>query len=453
MMPVKRLVVFSAVLLVSAADLLAASFSRDIAPILVTECLACHSNDKAKGGYRVHTFAALLSPGKSHEPAVVPGQPEESELFKRITTHDEIDRMPQDDEPLTSAQTELFRDWIADGATLDRGEPDWTLALIVPKAPHAAPPEIYHRPLPILSLAFSADGAQLAVGGYHEITLWNLEGELLSRITNAPQRIHAIAFQPGAENRLAIAGGKPGRAGELNIYENGKLLTNLVHSADELLTVAFSADGKLLAGGGADNTIHVFRAETWERVTTIQQHADWVSSVSFDSDGENILSASRDRTARIYKSDSGELETTYTSHGAALSAAIFLADNKAASAGKEKEVHIWEVTEGKKQNEISGIDGEIFAMIAAEDHFFTASADKKVRQYETKSRKLIRTFDGHKDAVYSIAFHAATGHLASGAYDGTVKTWSVQNGKLESSFVAAPLNGTQHASLRSSAIE
>ena len=448
-----RLVLLSLLLLVTAADLFSASFSRDIAPILVTECLACHSDEKAKGGYRVHTFAAVLSPGKSEQPPIVAGKPEESELFKRIITHDELDRMPQDDEPLASAQIELFRVWIARGATLDRGDSETALASLIPKAVHPAPPEYYRRAVPILALAFDPSGERLAVGGYHEISLWTPEGELLSRITNAPQRIHAIAFQPAAENRFAIAGGKPGRAGELSVYQDGNLLTNLLQTADELLTVAFSADGKLLAGGGSDNTIHVFRTETWERVTTIQQHADWVTSVCFDSDGENILSASRDRTARIYNADSGELEITYPGHGAALSTAIFLSDNKAASAGKENEIHIWDVKEGKKQNEIGGIEGEIFATIAAGEYFFTASADKKVRQYETKSRNLFRTFSGHHDAVYSIAFHADTGRLAAGAYDGTVKIWSVQDGKLQSSFVAAPLKGTEQASLRSAAAE
>src|SRR5262245_19871545 len=98
-------------------------FSRDIAPILEAKCSSCHSAEKAKGGYRLHTFEALLQQGKSKKPSVVPGKPEESEVFRRITATHEDDRMPQKDEALPSSQIELFRAWIVAGAKLDHGEP------------------------------------------------------------------------------------------------------------------------------------------------------------------------------------------------------------------------------------------------------------------------------------------------------------------------------------------
>lgn len=435
------------------AKVFAATFSGDIAPVLENDCLACHSSEKAKGGYRVHNFEAVLKPGKSKKPAVIPGDPEKSEMFLRLITHDEDDRMPQDADPLSPQKIELFRAWIAQGAKLDRGQPTTILAELSPKQAHPAPPDLYPRPLPILSISFSRDGQQLAVGGYHEITFWNLEGELAARLTNAPQRTHSIAFQPGAkDNKFAVAGGKPGRSGELNVYANGILLTNLVRTADELLSLAFSADGTLLACGGADNSIRLFRTGSWEPITAIQQHADWVTSVSFNVDGTRILSASRDRTARIYDAKTGELETSYMGHGAALMTAAFLSEDKAASAGKEKAVHLWNITDGKKQNEVGGAAGEISAIIATKDHFFASSLDGKVRQYATRNRKLIRTFEGHRNAVYCIAFHEETGRLAAGAYDGTVIIWDTAKGRIDGNFVAAPLESTQKLNLQSGAL-
>ena len=65
----------------TAVTIRSADFSRDIAPILVSECLTCHSAEKAKGGYRVHTYTAVLQPGKSKQPAIIPGEPDDSELF------------------------------------------------------------------------------------------------------------------------------------------------------------------------------------------------------------------------------------------------------------------------------------------------------------------------------------------------------------------------------------
>lgn len=415
-----------------------ANFSRDIAPILASECLACHNAEKAKGGYRVQSFAAALEPGKSKKAAVAPGKPEESQLYQRLVTHDEDERMPQDDDPLTSPQIQLIHEWIAEGATLDRGDPQAPLAALIPPAPHPAPPALYARPAPLLAIAFTMDGQQLAVGGYHEINFWSLAGRLEKRMTNAPRRIHAIGFS-ARDELVAIAGGKPGTMGELTVYRGGQVLTNLVHRADEMLTVAFSPDGSLLAGGGADNSIHVFQTEDWRPVATIQQHADWVTSIGFNHDGTKIVSASRDRTTRIYDAESGELETTYVTHNVPVFTAAFAGKDTVASAGRDKALHLWDAKEGKKRNEITGAEAEIYELIATDKFLFTASADKKVRQYGIEDRKLVRTFTGHKDAVFALSYHAGSGKLAAGSYDGAVRIWNIEDGTLDASFVASPV--------------
>jgi WD40 repeat protein len=427
-------------LLLSAANSWASDFSKDIAPILLDKCVTCHNPEKAKGGFRVDTFSALIQPGKSKEPSIVPGKPEESELFKRITTEDEDDRMPQKGDPLSTPQIESFRQWITDGAKLDRGDALSNLALLAPKHPHPKAPEYYRMALPVLALAFTPDATEIATGGYHEVIFWNLEGQIQSRVTNVPERVHSIAFQPGAtvENRrFALAGGKPGRSGEVSVYEAGVLLTNLLVVPDEMLTVAFSADGKLLACGGSDNSIHLFQTSNWEKLLTIQQHADWVTSVNFNSDATKIISASRDRTARIYDASSGELETTYNGHGAALYGAAFVSESMAASGGKEKIVHWWDLKEGKKSKEFSDAGGEIQTLLSADDMLFVAAADGKVRQYSVKEKKLERTFSGSRDAVYAIA--RADGRLAAGDYSGQVTLWNTKDREVSATFVAAPL--------------
>src|SRR5438093_806714 len=76
------------------------SFSRDVAPIFQQKCVSCHNPEKAKGKYRLHTFAELMKPGDSKSPPVTAGQPRQSELFHRVTAKDEDDRMPQKDDPL-----------------------------------------------------------------------------------------------------------------------------------------------------------------------------------------------------------------------------------------------------------------------------------------------------------------------------------------------------------------
>src|SRR5215212_2501751 len=95
-------------------------FNRDVRPILSDTCFPCHGPDKAKrkaelrldqeddaradrGGYR----------------AVVPGNLELSELYRRVVSDDETERMPPPDSglKLSSEQIDTLKRWIEQGAT------------------------------------------------------------------------------------------------------------------------------------------------------------------------------------------------------------------------------------------------------------------------------------------------------------------------------------------------
>ncbi|HTG44217.1 MAG TPA: c-type cytochrome domain-containing protein [Verrucomicrobiae bacterium] len=415
------------------------SFRREIAPLLQAKCLACHNAEKAKGGYRLHTFDSLLHAGKSKKPPLVPGKPEQSELFLRIIAADPDDRMPQKDEPLGQTQIDLIQRWIREGANLDFPNRQALLASLVPKGPHPLPPSKYPRPVPIIALAFTPDGEKLAASGHHEVTFWNSKGECTGRLTNVPQRVRSLAFDPAAKF-LAVAGGQSGRSGELGVYnlQSGSLETNLLQTADELLCVTFSADGSKLAAGGTDNSIHLFNWPAGEKITSIQQHADWVAALCFNSDGTRIASASRDRTARVYDSQTGALDATYTGQNAALFAVAFLSGGEIASGGRDKVLHLWSVSDGKKKREITGLGGDVYALARSSHSLFSASADGKVRQHSLSDSKLVRQYDGHTDAVYSLTICEPARKVAAGSYNGLVKVWNIDDGSLETTFVATP---------------
>src|SRR6185437_5935476 len=76
------------------------SFKRDIAPILAQQCQSCHGPQKSKGKFRLDTFKLLSSPGASKHAPITSGKPAQSEIYLRLTTPDEDDRMPQKSDPL-----------------------------------------------------------------------------------------------------------------------------------------------------------------------------------------------------------------------------------------------------------------------------------------------------------------------------------------------------------------
>lgn len=432
------------ILPLDAADSTPVSFSRDIAPILQQKCVTCHNPEKAKGGYRLHAFEALLKPGESHEPAITPGQPAKSKLLQLLTATDADDRMPQKDDPLPAAQIALIERWIAAGAKFDGSDPKAPLAALFAPAQHPLPPAVYPRPVPTLALAFSPDGKQLAASGHHEITIWNPEkGTLLRRIQNLPRQIQALSFSPDG-SVLAACGGTPGRLGEAQLLDpaTGLRLKTLATASDFLLALAFSPDGQHVIIGGADNAIRVVQVATGKEERRIEQHADWIASLAFSPDGKHFASASRDKTARLFDAATGELEETYDGHGAPVFGVAFSPDNKfVLSAGRDRELHGWLLKDAKKLFERGGYEGDVLRLAVAGDRLFSASADRQVREYKFSDKKadLVRTYSGHHDVVYALALHAASQRLASGAFDGEIRLWDTADGKLLTNFSAVPV--------------
>ena len=112
-------------------------FNRDIRPILSDQCFACHGPDaaKRKTKLRFDTEAgARIDLGKGRF-AIVPGDPERSELVRRIASTDTAVRMPPayaGRDPLKPAEIDRIRRWIAQGA---RWQPFWSF--IPPRRPAA----------------------------------------------------------------------------------------------------------------------------------------------------------------------------------------------------------------------------------------------------------------------------------------------------------------------------
>jgi mono/diheme cytochrome c family protein len=94
-------------------------FNRDVRAVFSDNCYACHGFDanQRKADLRLDTKEGLFTAIKGRKP-VVPGKPDESELFKRITSHDPDEVMPEKsfNKTLTARQVAIVRKWIEQGA-------------------------------------------------------------------------------------------------------------------------------------------------------------------------------------------------------------------------------------------------------------------------------------------------------------------------------------------------
>lgn len=92
-------------------------FGTEVEPIFARHCIGCHSVDRQRGGFRLDSAASAFGEADSGYPPIVPGEIDESELLRRVTSDDEGERMPPEGDPLSNSEIAVLRRWIVAGAT------------------------------------------------------------------------------------------------------------------------------------------------------------------------------------------------------------------------------------------------------------------------------------------------------------------------------------------------
>src|SRR5437773_2927945 len=89
-------------------------FNRDIRPILSNHCFVCHGPDNNLRKAKLR----LDDEKNAHKNVIIAGQPLLSEVFRRLITDDEDEKMPppRTKKVLTQAEIQLVHDWIEQGA-------------------------------------------------------------------------------------------------------------------------------------------------------------------------------------------------------------------------------------------------------------------------------------------------------------------------------------------------
>ena len=91
-------------------------FNTQVKPIFNKKCITCHGGVRRKADFSLLFRADALSKTKSGKYAIVPGDPEHSEMIRRISLHDPEDRMPYKHDPLSAEEISILRRWISQGA-------------------------------------------------------------------------------------------------------------------------------------------------------------------------------------------------------------------------------------------------------------------------------------------------------------------------------------------------
>jgi len=447
------------------------SYYEHIRPMFQAKCQGCHQPAKSKSDYTMTEVAGLIAGGENGA-AIVPGKPTESYLLELVVTKagEKRPEMPPKDEPLTDYEVSLVKKWVEQGATDDTPEN------AKQRYTQANPPR-YSVLSNLTSLDYSPDGTLIAMAGFHEVLIHKADGSgLVQRLVGLSERIESARFSPDGK-RLAIAGGLPGRMGEIQVWDLVKkeLILSKIVGFDTAYGARWSPDGTRIAFGLPDNTVRAIKAENGEQVLFMGSHNDWVLDTDWSVTGDHLVSLGRDMSAKLTETKTERFIDNITSitPGA-------LAGGLSAIERHPKQDHflvggsdgvpqiyrmkretvrkigdnanlirkypamkgrIWDVAfapDGKTFAAVSSLNGEGQVHLFRSEYDATITpelkalfetvrrspeeekTDAKIEEFQTRGAELIKGID-LKTAMYSVAFSPDGKTIATGGADGLVR--------------------------------
>ena len=469
----------------------AVSYYRQVRPILQANCQGCHQPAKAKGGFVMTDFKKLLAGGETEGIALVAGHPDQGSLLRMVVPKDGEIRMPKGKPPLAEGEVALLNQWVAQGAIDDTPADS-------KRHYDAEHPPVYSQPPVVAALDYSPDGSLLAVSGFHEVLLYDREGtQLRGRLIGLSERVQSLRFSPDGHS-LAVAGGDPGRLGEIQVWDIAKL--KLTISApityDTLYGVSWSADSKLIAFGCADNTVRAIEAATGKQILQMGSHSDWALSTAFSVKGDHIISGGRDMSVKLTEVASQRFIDNVTSitpgalKGGVLAVATHPTLEHLVTAGSDGLPKVYRIfREAKREigddaqfiGDLFPLRGRVFAARFSPDgrriacgssldgqgevvvcsYDFTNDVPKNLRDIMGKvpgnrsadERKQLEDYKKSgirelvrlslpQSSVFTLAFAPDGQTLAVAGSDGKVHCFKTDDGKLVREFVSVPLATT-----------
>lgn len=404
--------------------------------LIKTRCLACHSEEKSKGGLALTSRQAALR-GGDDGPAIRPGNAAASRLIQVIQPGSEPHMPPKDQ--LTPRAIRDFEDWINAGAV-------WDASLLTER--DAPPPEqlgtLPPGYAPVLAVALTPDGRKLAVGSGQRVVIYDILAETnRHRVTLEGHRdaVQSLAWSTNGQ-RLASGGYR-----HVMLWDAQSNATQQWPTpAGRVTALAFAPDGGTLFAGesasGGAGWIRAWRVQDAARVAEWSAHGDSIYSLAVSRDGQRLASAGGDRLAKIWQWPSRRLEGLLEGHGGAVYGVVLSRDGlKAATAGADKLVMLWDVSTRLKLTQITNTGGVTALGWSADDTLLaTASEDGVARTFtnftshsgEQSSGTATERRLGGAGALLTVSVSADGKRVASGAHDGTVWLWN--EGKLISKW-------------------
>jgi WD40 repeat protein/uncharacterized caspase-like protein len=300
----------------------------------------------------------------------------------------------------------------------------------------------------VLSVAFSPDGQQLAsASGDETIRLWQVSDvQPVIPVTDIMALQVAPQSRSGQPDLMAVASG----SGPVTLWQHrpgspATQLRTLAVPAGSVEALAFNAEGSLLATGGADQTVRLWRVADGTLLGTFSGHTAAIRSLAFSADGILLASGSDDRTVQLWSTAAETTAplATLTGHQDGVTAVQFHPQQPwLVTGGYDRTVRLWEITGSVAQGNGNPVLLQTLTQPQAavatlafnpEGTLLAAGSwDNQVHFWQRRHQSLVPRFalGGNAGGVTGITFAANGQTLIASSATGTLRVWDLANQRL-----------------------
>lgn len=342
----------------------------------------------------------------------------------------------------------------------------------------------------IRSVALSSDDRMLATASNGSLKIWNVRTQSCLRTLDCGYAL-CSSFLPG--DKIVVVGNKNGEievfdiasstlldtikahdgpVWTLHVHPDGKSMVTgsadktakfwnfqvvqeeipgtkrttprlkLVHSrtlkvTDDILSIRFSPDARLLAVALLDNTVKVFFTDTLKLFLSLYGHKLPVLNMDISYDSKLIVTCSADKTVRLWGLDFGDCHKTFLAHQDSVMAVAFVPTNSEGnghhffSASKDRVIKYWDGDKFEQIQKLEGHHGEIWALTMSHSGEFLVSAshDKSIRMWMQTDEQLFLEEEREKELEELYESNLAASFEADNQQQDGEKAEAVEAGK------------------------
>ena len=277
------------------------------------------------------------------------------------------------------------------------------------------------------SVVFSPDSSTVLTAST-DLTarIWTgASSEFKTSLVGHREPVSSAMFSPNGERILTASDDGTARLWRTSTEPTLKVLGSAKHPGGAL-SIDTSADGSLVASGGADGKVLLWRS----RGGLIRRidHGSRVAVVALTADGARVLSAGENGVARLWRVRDGALLASFP-HGAAIRAAALSADGRVIVTGGGTTARTW--TSDGTAGHVLRHDGAVTSLALSRDgsRLVTGSADGNARLWVVRTGDELRVLRGHTESVVSVAFSRDGARVATASTDSTARVWETASGE------------------------